>query len=61
MVGYTILPWVHRFAPNFPFAPIFERFRNDVAERAAEEDSRAMVARVIALLLERVNRHTPGA
>jgi hypothetical protein len=37
LVGNLILTSVHRFAPNFPFAQIFERFRDDAAGRAAEE------------------------
>jgi hypothetical protein len=58
LVGNLILTRVHRFAPNFPFARIFERLRDDAAGRAAEETA---LARVVAQLLQRVNRHVPRA
>jgi hypothetical protein len=37
LVGNLILTHEHRFAPNFPFTRIFERFSDDAAGRAAED------------------------
>jgi hypothetical protein len=61
LVGSLILTRMHCFAPNFPFAQIFERFGDDTDRRAAEETSRAAVARVVALLLQWVFCRAPGA
>jgi hypothetical protein len=61
LVGNLILTRVHRFAPNFPFARIFERFGDDAAGRAAEETAQAAVAKVVSQLLQGVNRCMPGA
>jgi hypothetical protein len=60
LVGSLILMRVHRFAPNFSFARIFERFGDDATGRAAVETARATVAEVVAQLLQRVSRHMPG-
>jgi hypothetical protein len=59
LVGNLILMWVHRFAPNFPFARIFEKFGNNAAGRSAKETARADVAGVVTKLMERVNRLVP--
>jgi hypothetical protein len=56
LVGNLILTRVHRFATNFPFTQIFERFGDDTAGRAGEETSRAVVAEVVAQVLQWVNR-----
>jgi hypothetical protein len=50
LVGNLILTRVYRFAPNFPFTWIFERFGDDATGRAAEETVQAVVAGVVALL-----------
>jgi hypothetical protein len=60
LVGNLILTHMHRFAPNFPIAQIFERFGDDAAERAAEETTQAAVVKVVAQLLQRVNRRMSG-
>jgi hypothetical protein len=52
---------VHHFAPNFPFAWIFEKLGDDTARRLAEETAQAAVAVVVALLLLRVSCRTPRA
>jgi hypothetical protein len=61
LVGNLILTRVHRFAPNFLFARIFERLGDDMARRVAEETAQAAVAVVVALLLLRVSRLVPRA
>jgi hypothetical protein len=61
LVGNLILTCVHRFAPNFPFAQTFKRFGDDAAGRAAEETTQAVVAEVVAHLLQWVNCRMPGA
>jgi hypothetical protein len=61
LVGNLILTRVHRFAPNYPFTRIFERFCDDAARRAAEEIAQAAVVGVVAQLWQRVTRHAPGA
>jgi hypothetical protein len=60
LVGNLILTLVNRFAPNFLFAQIFKRFGDVAAERAAEQTAQAMVAEVVAQLLQGVNHHVPG-
>jgi hypothetical protein len=42
LVGCLILTRMHRFAPNFPFTQIFERFRDDAPGRAAKETNQAL-------------------
>jgi hypothetical protein len=61
LVGNLILTGVYHFTPNFPFARIFEKFSDEAAGRQAEETTRAAVAEVVAQLLQRVTRRTPGA
>jgi hypothetical protein len=61
LVGNLILTRVHRFAPNFPFARIFEIFEDDAVGRAAKDTAQAVVAEVVTQLLLRVNRRVPGA
>jgi hypothetical protein len=53
LVGNLILTRVQCFAPNFPFAQIFERFGDDAAGRAAEETVQAVVAEVVASFCSR--------
>jgi hypothetical protein len=48
LVGNLILTCVHRFAPNFPFTRIFQRFGDDATGRAAEETAQAAVAGLVA-------------
>jgi hypothetical protein len=50
LVGNLILTRMHCFAPNFLFTRIFKRFSDDVAGRAAEKTTQAVVARVVAHL-----------
>jgi hypothetical protein len=59
LVGNLILKRVHLFAPNFPFAQIFESFRNNAARRSAEETARAAMAGVLTELLKLVNHCVP--
>jgi hypothetical protein len=61
LVSNLILTRVHRFAPKFSSAWIFERFGDDGDGRAAEATAQAAVAGVVAPLLQRVSCLVPEA
>jgi hypothetical protein len=61
LVGNLVFTRVHRFAPNFPFTRIFERFSADAAGRSAEESAQTAVAGVVAQVQRRVTRRALGA